>query len=144
MADELSELKQEVARLRADLDHVLRIIGQEENLPEQPRPEFLLLEAEVIFVRQSSDKLPMVIKAHDGQASIFLNDNEGRARGVFQLGEDGSARFEILNKEQQVVVSIGETNEGAGEIYVAGSDGKPRAGMKVHQVGGIVSAQNSE
>src|SRR5438045_406201 len=100
MADEITELREEVARLRQDMDHVLRMIGQEEDLPEQPRPEFLLLEAEVIHFRQSNENIPMVIKAHDGRASIFLNDNEGRARGVFQIDEEGCARFEIWNKDE--------------------------------------------
>ena len=72
-----------------------------------------------------------------------FNDNEGRARGLFQVDEAGSARFEIWNKDQEVVVSIGETKDGTGEIFVASADGKPRAGLKAHELGGIVSAQNS-
>jgi hypothetical protein len=62
---------------------------------------------------------------------------------LFQIDENGSARFEIWNKDQEVVVSIGETKDGSGEIFVASPDGKPRAGLKVHELGGIVSAQNS-
>lgn len=143
MADELNQLKREVTRLRRDLDHVLRVIGQEEKLPEQPRPPFLLLDAEVISIRHSSDKMPILIKAEEGYACIYLNDNEGRARGLFQVDNEGSARFEIWNKDQEVVVSIGETKDGAGEIFVASADGKPRAGIKAHELGGIVSAQNS-
>ena len=64
-------------------------------------------------------------------------------RADFSSGRSGSARFEIWNKDQEVVVSIGETKDGAGEIFVASADGKPRAGLKVHELGGIVSAQNS-
>lgn len=143
MEDELSQLKKEVAQLRRDLDHVLRVIGQEENLPEQPRPKFLLLDAEMISVRHTSDSMPILLKAQEGYACIYLNDSQGRARGLFQVDDEGCARFEIWNKEQQVVVSIGESKDGAGEIFVAGADGKPRAGMKAHELGGIVSAQNS-
>ncbi len=143
MSDELNQLRREVARLRRDLDHVLRVIGQEEKLPQQPRPPFLLLDAEVISIRHSSDKMPILLKAEEGYACIYLNDNEGRARGLFQVDDEGSARFEIWNKDQEVVVSIGETKEGAGEIFVASADGKPRAGLKAHELGGIVSAQNS-
>jgi hypothetical protein len=143
MTDELNQLRREVARLRRDLDHVLRVIGQEEKLPQQPRPPFLLLDAEVISIRHSSDKMPILLKAEEGYACIYLNDNEGRARGLFQVDEAGSARFEIWNKDQEVVVSIGETKDGAGEIFVASADGKPRAGLKAHELGGIVSAQNS-
>ena len=87
--------------------------------------------------------MPILLKAEEGYACIYLNDNDGRARGLFQIDENGSARFEIWNKDQEVVVSIGETKEGAGEIFVASADGKPRAGLKVHELGGIVSAQNS-
>src|SRR6185503_16501724 len=118
MTDELNQLRREVARLRRDLDHVLRVIGQEEKLPQQPRPPFLLLDAEVISIRHSSDKMPILLKAEEGYACIYLNDNEGRARGLFQVDE-------------------------AGEIFVAAADGKPRAGLKAHELGGIVSAQNS-
>lgn len=143
MEDELSQLKAEVERLRQNLDHVLRVIGQEEELPEQPRAPFLLLEAEMISIRQTQDRIPMVIKAQDGSASVYLNDDEARARGIFQIDEEGRARLEIWNKKHQLVVSIGETNEGGGEIYVASPDGKPRAGMKASEFGGIVSAQNS-
>ena len=141
--EELTQLKKEVAQLRRDLDHVLRVIGQEEDLPEQPRSPFLLLEAEMISIRQTRDKIPMVIKAQEGSACIYLNDDEARARGIFQVDEEGRARLEIWNKKQQLVVSIGETNDGGGEIYVASSDGKPRAGMKASELGGVVSAQNS-
>lgn len=143
MTDELSQLRNEVAKLRRDLDHVLRVLGQEEKLPQQPRPPFLLLDAEVISIRHSSDKMPILLKAEEGYACIYLNDNEGRARGLFQIDAEGSARFEIWNKDQEVVVSIGETKDGSGEIFVASADGKPRAGLKVHELGGIVSAQNS-
>lgn len=105
MADDLPELKKEVARLRHDLDRVLQM--------------------------------------QQGEAAIYLNDAEGRPRGVFQVDEEG-AHLEIWNKQRQVVVSIGETKDGAGEIYVAGADGKPRAGLKVTVAGGVVSAQSPE
>ena len=85
----------------------------------------------------------MVVKAQEGSAYIYLNDDEARTRGIFQIDEEGRARLEIWNKKQQLVVSIGETNEGGGEIYVASPEGKPRAGMKATELGGIVSAQNS-
>ena len=105
MADDVPELKKEVARLRRDLDRVVQM--------------------------------------QKGQATRYLNDAEGRPRGVFQVDEEG-AHLEIWNKKGQVVVSIGETKDGAGEIYVAGADGKPRAGLKVTTAGGVVSAQNPE
>src|SRR5437764_12433224 len=97
----------------------------------------------MVPIRQTSGRIPMVIKAKEGSACIYLNDDEARARGIFQIDDKGRARLEIWNKKQQLVVSIGETNEGGGEIYVASADGKPRAGMKATEVGGIVSAQNS-
>src|SRR5437763_5034578 len=87
--------------------------------------------------------MPTLLKAEEGYACIYLNDTEGRARGLFQVDDEGSARFEIWNKDQEVVVSIGETKDGAGEIFVAAADGKARAGLKAHELGGIVRAQNS-
>jgi len=141
---ELEGLRTEVERLRRDLDHVLRAIGQEEDLAEQPRTEFLSLDAEIIGVRRDRETLPIVLKAHEGYACIYLNDTDGRTRGVFEVDEDGSARFEIWNKEGRVVAAIGETADGGGEIFVAGSDGKPRAVIKGNEAGGTISAQNGE
>lgn len=141
-ANEVGKLRSEVERLRRDLDHVLRAIGQEQDLADQPRTKFLTLDAEIIGVRRDSETLPIVLKAHDGYACIYLNDSNGRIRGVFEVDEDGSARFEIWNREGQVVASIGETGEGGGEIFVAGADGKPRAVIKGNEAGGTISAQN--
>jgi hypothetical protein len=143
-ASEGQNLRDEVRRLRQDLDHVLRVIGQEQDLPDQPRTKFLSLDAEFIGVRRDLKTLPIVLKAHDGYACIYLHDKNGRTRGVFEVDEDGSTRFEIWNKEGQVVVAIGETPEGGGEIVVAGSDGKPRASMRGKEAGGVFSAKNAE
>lgn len=144
MPDDITQLKQEVAHLRRELDHVLRMLGQEENQADQTRPEFLLLDAEILSLRHRKDRMPLVLKAQEGGAAIYLNDSQGRARGVFQIDEEGSARFEIWNKDQQVVVSIGETPDGSGEIYIASPDGRPRAGMKASEIGGIVSTQGAK
>ena len=143
-ADELGKLQEEVGRLRHDLDHVLKVIGQEQDLPDQPRTKFLSLDAEIIGVRRDQETLPIVLKAHEGFACIYLNDNNGQTRGLFEVDEDGSARFEIRNKDGHIVASIGESEEGAGEIFVAGADGKPRASMKGNGAGGTVSAQNAQ
>ncbi len=97
------------------------------------------LQKEVAHLRHELDRL----KAQHAQAAIYLKDEQGRTRGTFQVDEEG-AHVEIWNKEQQVVISIGESIDGAGEIYVAGADGKPRAGLKVMQAGGVVAAQSPE
>src|SRR5437870_12057891 len=128
MTDELNQLRREVARLRRDLDHVLRVIGQEEKLPEQPRPPFLLLDAEVISIRHSSDKMPILLKAEEGYACIYLNDNEARARGLLQVDDEGSARSEIWNTYEEGVMAVGERRDGAGAIFVACAEGKARPG----------------
>jgi hypothetical protein len=141
MADDLPELKKEVAGLRRDLDRVLQMLGQETGQPEPLR--FLQLEAGDLSIRHSGEKAAIVLQAQQGGAGVHLNDTEGRPRAVIQVDEEG-AHFEIWNKQQQVVVSIGETKDGAGEIYVAGADGKPRAGLKVTPVGGAISAQNAD
>lgn len=131
-------------RLRRDLDRVLGVLGQQTSSPEETPAEFLLLDAEILSIRHRRDRMPIVLKAQEGGAAIYLNDAEGRARGIFQVDDEGSAHFEIWNKDQQMVVSIGETKDGAGEIYVASADGRPRAGMKVSDVGGVVSTQGPQ
>ena len=141
---ELEKLRGEVQGLRHDLDHVLKVIGQELDLPDQPRTKFLSFDAEIIGVRRDMETVPIVLKAHDGYACIYLNDRDGRTRGVFHVDEAGSARFEIWNKAGQIVASIGETSTGAGEIFVAGADGQPQAAMKGNEAGGTISAQNAQ
>jgi hypothetical protein len=143
-SDEVAQLREEVARLQREVNHILRVIGQEDDPPDFPRSKYLSLEAELISVRNSPHKVPILLKAHEDYACIYLNDKTGRTRGLFQVNDEGNARFEIWNKDRQVVVSIGETAAGAGEIFVASPDGVPRAGMKVNELGGIVSAQSSK
>lgn len=102
------------------------------------------LKKEVSRLRYDLDRvLKMLHETRRGETAIFLNDPQGQPRGVFQVDEEG-AHFEIWNKQRQVVVSIGESADGTGEIYVAGADGKPRAGVKVTAAGGILSAQNPD
>lgn len=141
MADDLPELKKEVSRLRRDLDRVLQMLGQESDSPEQSR--FLQFNVGAIAIGHRGGESRVALQAQQKEASIYLNDAEGRPRGVFQVDEEG-AHFEIWNKQRQVVVSIGETQDGAGEIYVAGSDGRPRAGLKVTPAGGVLSAQSPD
>ena len=109
-AKEMARLRQEVERLRQDLDHVLKVIGQ--DLADQP--------------------------------AIYLHDGEGRTRGVLGITENGMARVEIWNEAGQIVASMGETPEGAGEILVAGANGKLQAAMKGNEAGGTISAQNAD
>jgi hypothetical protein len=102
------------------------------------------LKKEVSRLRYDLDRvLEMLHETRRGETAVYLNDLQGRPRGVFQVDEEG-AHFEIWNRQGQVVVSIGESADGAGEIYVAGADGKPRAGLKVTPSGGILSAQNPD
>jgi hypothetical protein len=141
MADDLPELRKEVAGLRRDLDRVLQMLGQETGFPDQLR--LLQLEVGTLSIRHSSGKASIVLQAEQGGTGVRLIDTEGRPRAVIEVDEDG-AHVEIWNKQRQLVVSIGETKDGAGEIYIAGADGKPRAGLKVTPAGGAVSAQNTD
>ena len=100
---------------------------------QQLREEVARLRREVADVRR--------VVGHD---CICLTDREGRPRVSISLNEEGTPQMQVWNKERQVIVSLGEGAEGAGEIFVAGADGRPRAGMKVNGLGGIVSTQNPE
>ena len=122
MADDIAEMQKEMSQLRHDLARVWELLRSEELRLSQ-------LEAGIISVRHGREKPPIVLQAQPGEGAIVFNDAEGRPRGVFQVDEDG-AHFEIWNKQGQVVVAIGENKESAGEIYVAGADGKPRAGFE--------------
>jgi hypothetical protein len=141
MPQEIDQLREEVAALRRDLNHVLRILNQDEE-PGHPRPEFMSLDAEIIGVRTSLHSYPILLKAHpEGYACAYFHDSQMRTRGLFRVDDDG-ASFEIWNKDRQVVVSIGEASDGSGQVFVASPDGKPRAGLQVTEFGGTVCVQN--
>lgn len=140
---ELERLRKEVAALRRDLDHVLRVIGQDTDGPEQPRPRFLCLETESIGLRNEWTSLPILLKAQEDSASIFLHDSKMRLRGRIEVNDKEGASFQIWNADGQLVVSIGETESDGGQVCVADREGKPRAGIKANEWGGTVSVQNA-
>lgn len=140
---ELQQLRDEVAALRRDLDHVLRVIGQDTDGPGDPRPRFLCLEAETIAVRDEPMNIPIILKAQEHSASIFLHDSKMRMRGRIEVNDEEGASFQIWNAEGKLVVSIGETEDDGGQACVADRQGKPRAGMKATDWGGAVSVQNT-
>jgi hypothetical protein len=144
-ATSTKRLQAEVKRLRRDLDHVLQIIGRRQDVPDgqQPGP-FPASVPKANGVRPGASSSPIVLKAGNGCACFYLHDNAGRTRGVFEVDQEGSAHFEIWNKEGKVVVAVGETKDGGGEIFVAGADGKPRAAITGSAPGGVVSVQNAQ
>ena len=101
---ELQQLREEVAALRRDLDHVLRVIGQDTDGPDDPRPRFLCLETETIGVRHEWTSLPILLKAHEDSALILLHDSKMRMRGRIEVNDKEGASFQIWNAEGKLVV----------------------------------------
>jgi hypothetical protein len=122
----------------------LRVIDQQQELPDPSAKQARPPDPGVDDEERDRQTSPIVLKAHDGHACLYLNDSNGRTRGAFEVDEDGSARLQIWNIEGQVVIAIGETEEGGGEIFVAGADGKPRVAIKGDEPGGVIGVQNAQ
>ena len=87
---------------------------------------------------------PSPAMGDEGRMHICLVDGQSRPRGVFEMDQSGRVHLEIWNEAGAVVARIGETENGAGEIFVADGNGAPRALMKATDEGGMVTAQSAE
>jgi hypothetical protein len=140
---ELAQLRAEVAALRRDLDHVLVLIGQHPLTKEEKRKKGLRFDARGISLRRGPTSIPISLVLRDEAAWICLCDEKMITRGKWEVTEKG-ARLEIRNAKGKVVVALGESKDGGGEVYIASADGLPRAGMKTRDGEGVVSVQNAE
>jgi hypothetical protein len=140
---ELTQLREEVAALRRDLDHVLIMIGQHPLMNEKKREKGLKFDARGISMRRSSHSIPISLGVRDEAAWISLCDEKMVTRGKLEV-TDAGARLEIRNAQGEVVVTLGEGKDGGGEVIVCSADGKPRAGMGIRDNEGVMSVQNSE
>jgi hypothetical protein len=134
-----AELRAEIARLREDVDHLLKLLGEIGYRTASPPNRKLWLEVDHVQLRPpESEQVPIEITCSEEVSGIYLYDRTGRCRGSFVVGQ-GGAKFELRNAEGKVVASLGEPG-GHGQIYVASADGTPRATMRASELGGLVGA----
>lgn len=145
MTDEVSLLRQELAALRVEMtalrrDHerLLSKVGLEQPEPGEPAPEYLHIEASCLAVRNDPMKIPIIMRADGHRASIAFIDENHRHRAELSIDEDG-ARFEMHNADGKLIFQLAEGKDGSGQMCVCDPAGRPRAGMRVNDVGGVVN-----
>jgi hypothetical protein len=125
-ADETANLQEEVAQLRREMAMLRNKLGCDEE--DQKESDYLGFDAEVIGIRDAAENIPMIMKAHEGKASLWLNDKKHVARAKLEVGEN-AACLEIRNGQGNVIVAIGEAQDGSGMVFVFDKEGKPRGGF---------------
>ena len=142
---ELAALRAEMAEMRRDLDRALQRLDLPHSKDrEEPDWEWANMEFKQVNVRYDRRHIPVILYCGDDESGVFLYDEKMGLRGQFIVWADGRARLEILNAERKVIVSIGEGEDGRGEVRVNDADGTTRAGMKVSEHGGAVSVVTPE
>jgi len=150
MPDDITALREEVAALRAELTELrtehrklLRLVGVLPGIKFGPWPERLHFDAECIAVRKDQKHLPIIIRADNDAPGIVFMDENHRTRIELCLGQNGP-QFEMRNAEGKLIFQLVEADDGSGQLCVCDADGKPRAGMRVNELGGVVNVVDKE
>ncbi len=143
MSEELEELRKEVAKLKLDVAHLLNLLDQQDDDPEFPRPEYATFEACHLAVRGGDMRIPFHVMATDDGVELSLSDKNHIARAILRIGED-SAVLEFRNAKGKLITQLSEAEDGSGQFCVCDAEGKPRAGMRVSELGGMVNTVNKE
>ncbi len=73
MSDEIIQLREEVARLREDMEHVLKLLGETSYRLTSPRKERLWLRTDIVQMISGKDEhMPVEISASDDQGGIYF------------------------------------------------------------------------
>lgn len=142
MHDEIEQLRAEIALLRKDMQHVLRLMDQERS-EDGTRPQYPILEAQKFTARSSDHSLPLIVHAVDDRVEIRLNDKDMRPRVLLSVDESGAC-LEFRNAQGNLIAELTEAPDGSGQFCVCDADGNPRAGMRVTEYGGLVNVLNSD
>lgn len=140
-AKEMTTLSEEVAQLRREVAMLRNKLGCDEE--DQKESDYLWFDAETIGIRDAWENIPLILQAHEGKASLCLRDKKHVARATLEVHEK-AACLEFRNAQGNVVVAIGEAQDGSGIVYVFDKDGKPRAGLRVNEIGGLVTTTNPD
>ena len=145
MPDDITALREEVAALRAELtglrtEHrkLLYMVGVLPGIKFGPWPDYLHFDAECIAVRKDKLHIPIIIRADNDPPSITFLDKDNRSRIEISCGQNGP-QFEMRNAAGKLIFQLAEAADGSGQLCVCDADGKPRAGMRVNEHGGLVN-----
>ena len=150
MPDDLASLREEIAALRADikelrLEHrkLLHLVGVLPGIKFGPWPEYLTIEAECVAVRNEKMHIPIIMRANDDCASLIFMDKNHRTRIELALGVNGP-QFEMRNAEGKLIFQLVQAADGSGQLCACDAEGRPRAGMRVNEQGGVVNVVDKE
>ncbi len=145
MPDDIPTLRAEVAALRVDLkalqlEHrlLLRMVGVLPLDKDEPWPQYLSPEADCLAIRNSPLRIPIVMRADEDRAYIAFIDKNHRTRAELSIDDNGP-RFEMHNAAGELTFQLAEAVDGSGQLCVCSKSGKPRAGMRVNESGGVVN-----
>lgn len=150
MPDDITTLREEVAALRAELTELrkehrklLNLVGLWPQFEDEKWPDYLHIEASCLVARDDKMKIPLMIRGEGSKGSIVFMDENHRERIEIVLDEHGP-RFEMRNAKGELIFQVAEAKDGTGQLCVCDADGKPRAGMRVSELGGVVNVLDKD
>ena len=151
MPDELTTLREELAALRAELAALKkshhRLLDRLMELPNdddyETWPDYLHLEASSLCIRNHRMRIPIIMQADDDGATIGFYDEKHCQRLELASSKTG-AHLELRNPEHQLSFQLIGAPDGSGQLCVCDPEGRPRAGMRVNEFGGVVNVVDKE
>jgi hypothetical protein len=138
MNEEIDKLREEVARLRRDMNHVLSLLDQDDDAPDYPRPEYPSFEGKQVSVRSHKMRIPFTVHATETGVDLCLSDKNHCTRLLLSIGEN-AACLELRNAQGKVIAALSEAADGSGQFAIFDKDGQPRSSMRVSDFGGVVN-----
>jgi hypothetical protein len=145
MPEETNAMREELAALRAELSEIqlehrkiLRLLGVTPLSEGEEWPRYLSFDASCLAVRHDEKQLPIIMRADENRASLIFMDKQNCVRAEFII-DDAGFRIETRNSQHQLTFQLSEAEDGTGQLCVCDAEGKPRAGMRVNESGGVVN-----
>ena len=150
MPEDLASLREEIAALRAEfkelrLEHrkLLYKLGILPLREGEPWPDYPHVATECVAVRNGKMHIPIIMRADDDGASLIFMDKNHHARIELAFGQNGP-QFEMRNAEGELIFQLVQAADGSGQLCVCDAEGRPRAGMRVNEHGGVVNVVDKE
>lgn len=132
LREEVTQLREETKSLRQDLRELFRLLSIPEDSFREGTFKALSLVVESVAVRSSVNphSNAIYIGADESGGHIWLQDEHIRRRCSISANGEG-ALIAMENADGKTVLSIGETEKGNPQIYIAQPDGSPCAGLHI-------------
>ena len=138
MSESETELRAEVERLRRDVDHLLKMLGESGYDGISPKREKLWLDVQWLRVSAEKEGGPYLELDVDATgAGLVFYDGKDRCRATLKTDNFG-ASLELRNASGKQAVVVNAPDE-HGQVGVFSPDGKPRAALKSSKLGGAVN-----